>query len=74
MDLVLRFCDTCENIRYWDSMFLGHETAADLLKKINEELAGLDLSRKNQVVNGQAQRELESSLRSEKRKRGSWID
>ena len=74
MDLVLRFCDTCENIHYWDSMFLGHETAADLLKKINEGLAGLDISKKKQVVNGRAQRELESSLRYEKRKRGSWIE
>ena len=52
MDLVLRFCDTCKNkvqVHYWDSMFLGHETAADLLKKINDGLAGLDLSKKNQV-------------------------
>ena len=35
MDLVLRFCDTCKNkiqVRYWDSIFLGHETAVDLLK------------------------------------------
>ena len=39
MDLVLRFWDTCKNkapVRYWDSMFLGHATAADLLKKIND--------------------------------------
>ena len=47
-------------------MFLGHETVADLLKKVNDGLAGLDLSKKNQVVDGRAQRELESSLRYEK--------
>ena len=54
MDLVLRYCDTFKNkvqVHYWDSMFLGHETAADLLKKINARLAGLDLSKKNQVFN-----------------------
>ena len=54
MDLVLRFCDTSKNkvqVHYWDSMFLGHEIAADLLKKINARLAGLDLSKKNQVFN-----------------------
>ena len=49
MDLVLRFCDTCKNkvhVCYWDSIFLGHETVADLLQKINGKLAGLDLSKK----------------------------
>ena len=49
MDLVLRFCDTCKNkvqAHYWDSMFFGYKTAADLLKKINDGLAGLDLSKK----------------------------
>ena len=55
-------------------MFFGHETAANLLKKINDGLAGLDLSKKNQVVDGEVQRELESSLRYEKRKRRSWIE
>ena len=73
MDLVLRFCEICKNkvqVCYWDSMFLGHETVADLQKKINGGLAGLDLSKKNQVVNRWAQRELQSSLRYEKRKRG----
>ena len=38
MDLMLRFWDTCNNkvqVRYWDSMFLGHATAADLMKNIN---------------------------------------
>ena len=55
MDLVLRFCDTCKSkvlVRYWDLMFLGHETAPNLLKKINDGLPGLDLSKKNQVVDG----------------------
>ena len=55
-------------------MFLGHETAANLLKKINDGLAGLDLSKKNQVVDGRTQRELESSLSYEKWKKGSWIE
>ena len=44
MHLVLRFRDTCKNevqLRYWDSIFLGHTTAADLLKKINYGLANL---------------------------------
>ena len=36
-------------------------------------MVGLDLPPKNQVVDGRAQRELESSLRYEKRKGGSWI-
>ena len=74
MDLVLRLCDTCKKkvlVHFWDSTFLGHETAAGLLKEINNGLAGLDLSKPNQVVDGRAQRELGSSLRYEKRKRGS---
>ena len=77
MDLVLRFCDTCKRkiqAHYWDSMFLEHENAADLLEKIIGRLAGLDLSKKNQVVDGWAQLELQSSLRYEKRKRRSWIE
>ena len=78
MDLVFKFCDTYKNkvqVRYWDSMFLGHETTADLLKKINDRLSGLDLSKKkSSCVCGGAQRELVSSLRYEKRKRGSWIE
>ena len=77
MDLVLKFCDTSKNkvqVHYWDSMFLGHETAADLLKKINDRLAGLDLSKKNQIFNDWAHCEPESSFRYEKRKRGSWIE
>ena len=48
IDLVLRFCDTCKNkvqVRYLDSIFLGQETAADLLKKINDGLAILYLSK-----------------------------
>lgn len=52
MDLVLRFWDNVINkvqVRYWDSMFLGHATAADLLKKINEGLAGLNLSKQIQL-------------------------
>ena len=39
MDLILRFWDTCKNqvqVRYWDSIFLGHAIAANLLKKIND--------------------------------------
>ena len=49
VELVFRFCDTCKNkvqVGYWDSIFLGYETAADLLKEINDGLAGLDLSKK----------------------------
>ena len=45
MNLVLRFCDTCKNkvqVCYWNLMFLGYETAADLLKKVNDGLAALD--------------------------------
>ena len=52
MDLVLRFWDTCKNkfqVRYWDSMFLGYAAAADSLKKINDRLAGLDLSKQIQL-------------------------
>ena len=51
-------------------MFLGHATAADLLKKINDGLAALDFP----VVDGRTQRELESSFRYEKRKIGSWVE
>ena len=52
MDLVLRFWDTCKNkvqVRYWDSMFLGHATVEDLLEKINDGLVGLDLSKQIQL-------------------------
>ena len=52
VDLVLRFWDTCKNevqVYYWDSMFLGYATAVDLLKKINDGLAGLDLSKQIQL-------------------------
>ena len=52
MDLVLRFWDTCNNkvqVRCWDSMFLGHATAADLLKNINDALSGFDLSKQVQL-------------------------
>ena len=52
MDLVLRFWDTCKNevqVYYWDSIFLGYATAVDLLKKINDRLAGLDLSKQIQL-------------------------
>jgi len=52
MDLVLRFWDTCNNkvqVLYWDSMFLGHATAADLLTNINDALSGFDLSKQIQL-------------------------
>ena len=56
MDLVLRFWDTCNNkvqVRYWDSMFLGHATAADLLKNTNDAISGFDLSKQIQLsMNG----------------------
>lgn len=61
MDLVLRFWDSYKNkfqVRYWDLMFLWHATAAELLKKINDGLAGLVLSKQNPVVDGQTQHEL----------------
>ena len=77
MNLVLRFWETCNNkvqVRYWGSMFLGHATASDLLKNINDALSGFDLSKKKTIVDGLAQRELESSFSYEKRKRGSWIE
>ena len=48
MDLVLRFWDICKNkvqVCYWHSMYFGHANAADLLKKINDRLADLDLSK-----------------------------
>jgi len=56
MDLVLRFWDTCNNkvqVLYWDSMFLGHATAADLLKNTNDAISGFDLSKQIQLsMNG----------------------
>ena len=39
MDLVIRFWDSCLNrvqVRQWNFMFLGHATAIDLLKAIND--------------------------------------
>ena len=76
MDLVLRFWDSYKNkfqVRYWDLMFLRHATAAELLKKINDGLAGLVLSKQNPIVDGQTQHELKSSFRYEKRSRGSYF-
>ena len=52
MDLVLRYWDDMiekVQVRYWDSMFLGHTKAVDLLKSINDGLTGLDLSRQIQL-------------------------
>ena len=52
MDLELRFWDTGNNkvqVRYWDSMFLGHATDTDLLKTINDTLSGFDLSKQIQL-------------------------
>ena len=42
-EMDFKFCGTCKNkvqLRYWDLMFLGHETATNLMKKINDGLAG----------------------------------
>ena len=53
MSLVLRFWNTCTNevqVRYWDSIFLGHTTAADLLQKINDGLADFYLSKQIQLL------------------------
>jgi len=53
MDLVLRFWNTCNNkvqVRYWDLMFLGYATAANLLKNINYALSGFDLSKQIQSL------------------------
>ena len=52
MSLVLRFWNTFKNevqVRYWDSIFLGHTTAADLLQKINNGLADFYLSKQIQL-------------------------
>ena len=50
---VLIFWDTYKNkvqVRYLDSLFLGHATAADLRKKVDDGLAGLDLSKQIQLA------------------------
>ena len=52
MNFVIRFWDSCLNrvqVRYWNSMFLGHATAIDLLKAINDGLLGFDLSTQIQL-------------------------
>ena len=41
MDILIRFWDNISNlvqVRYWNSMFLGHSTAADLIKNFNDGL------------------------------------
>ena len=43
MDLVIRFWDKNSNkvqVRYWDSLFLGHTKYIDLLKRISDGLTG----------------------------------
>ena len=77
MDLVLRFWDTCKNkvqVRYWDSMFLGHASATDLLKKINDGLAGLDLSKEIQLSMDGPNVSWKVLSDMKKRKRGSWVE
>ena len=52
MDLVLRYWDNIENkvqVRYWNSMFMGHGAASDLFAKFNECLKGIDLTKLIQV-------------------------
>ena len=52
MDWVLRYWDNLENkvqVRYWNSMFMGHGTASDLFAKFNERLKGIDLTKLIQV-------------------------
>ena len=76
MNLVLRFWHACKNIvqvHCLDSMFLGHATVVNLLKKINGRLAGLDLSKQIQLsmdspnVNWKV-------LSGMKKERGSWVE
>ena len=46
MDLVIRFWENISKkdlVRYWNSMFLGHTTSIELLKRISDGLSGLDL-------------------------------
>ena len=52
MDLVLRDWDSIEikvQVRYWNSMFMGHGTTSDLFTKFNEGLKGIDLTKLSQV-------------------------
>lgn len=52
MDLILRFWDTDKNCvvsRYFESVFLGHTRAADLLKSFLKGLASLDQANMVQV-------------------------
>ena len=52
MDILIRFWDNISNlvqVRYWNSMFLGHSTAADLIKNFNDGLTGIDPSKNLQI-------------------------
>jgi len=76
MDLVLRFWNTCNNkvqVRYWDLMFLGYATAANLLKNINYALSGFDLSKQIQsLMDGpSANWKVLSGMRKEREEAGS---
>ena len=54
MDILIRFWDNILNlvqVRYWNwnSMFLGHSTAADLIKNFNDGLTRIDPSKNKQI-------------------------
>ena len=52
MDLTVRFWDTTENqvsARYWDSKFLGHTRADNVLAKFNDSMRTLDPNKMIQV-------------------------
>ena len=52
MDLLVRYWDNQTNnvqVRFWNSMFLGHSTATDLVQNFNEGLAGMDPSKNIQI-------------------------
>ena len=52
MDLLIRFWNDSKyqvDVRYWDSAFLGHSTAKDLLHHFTDMINELDLLRMVQV-------------------------
>ena len=52
MDIIIRFWDNLSNkvqVRFWNSMFFGHSTSADLLKHFADGLSGLDPSKNLQI-------------------------
>ena len=52
MDILIRFWHNISNlvqVRYWNSMFLGHSTIAVLIKNFNDGLTGTDPSKNLQI-------------------------